>query len=103
MANFLIVDGGNRKIWKRLGMQLQCQGHRVRLATSNSPALRLLARDGFHVVAVNSFIAERNYYEFLREVKGVEPDEVIVVTAEVNRLQLVSDALTKGGSDLADY
>jgi two-component system, NtrC family, response regulator AlgB len=103
MANFLIVDGGNRKIWKRLGMQLQCQGHRVRLATSNSPALRLLARDEFHVVAVNSFIAERNYYEFLREVKGVEPDAVIVVTAEVNRLQLVSDALTKGGSDLADY
>jgi CheY-like chemotaxis protein len=39
MAKLLVVDDRNRKIWKRLRMRLESQGHRIERVTNGSLAL----------------------------------------------------------------
>jgi NtrC-family two-component system response regulator AlgB len=103
MAKLLVVDDRNRKIWKRLRMRLESQGHRIERVTNGSLALKLLARDGFDLVSSDCRIAEANDFEFLREVRRVEPDAPIILTAEVDGLRQVSNALPAGGCDYVDY
>ena len=101
MAKLLVVDG-NRKMWKRLRTRLESQGHRIERVTNGSLALKLLARDGFDLVLSDRRIAEANDFEFLREVRRIEPDASIILTTEVDELRQVSNALP-GGCDYVDY
>jgi len=103
MAKLLVVDAGNRKIWKRLRTRLESQGHRIERVTNGSLALKLLARDGFDMVSSDRRIAEANDFEFLREVRRIEPDASIILTTEVDELRQVSNALPASGCDYIDY
>jgi len=71
--------------------------------TNGSLALKLLARDGFDMVSSDRRIAEANDFEFLREVRRIEPDASIILTTEVDELRQVSNALPAGGCDYIDY
>jgi two-component system, NtrC family, response regulator AlgB len=103
MAKLLVVDDRNRRIWKRLRIRLESQGHRIERVTNGSLALKLLARDGFDLVSSDCRIAEANDFEFLREVRRIEPDAPIILTTEVDGLRQVSNALPPGGCDYIDY
>src|ERR1700730_9979682 len=103
MAKLLVVDDRNRKIWKRLRMRLESQGHRIERVTNGSLALKLLALDGFDLVSSDCGIARANGFEFLREVRRIEPDAPIILTTEVDALRQVSNALPTGGCDYIDY
>jgi NtrC-family two-component system response regulator AlgB len=103
MAKLLVVDAGNRKIWKRLKIRLESQGHRIERVTNGSLALKLLARDGFDMVSSDRRIAEANDFEFLREVRRIEPDASSILTTEVDELRQASNALSAGGCDYIDY
>jgi NtrC-family two-component system response regulator AlgB len=71
--------------------------------TNGLLALKLLARDGFDLVSSDCRIAEANDFEFLREVRRIEPDAPIILTTEVDGLRQVSNALPPGGCDYIDY
>jgi NtrC-family two-component system response regulator AlgB len=103
MAKLLVVDDRNRKIWKRLRMRLESQGHRIERVTNGSLALKLLAQNSFDLVSSDGRIAQANDFEFLRAVRRVEPDAPIILTAEVDGLRQVSNALPGGGCDYVDY
>jgi two-component system, NtrC family, response regulator AlgB len=103
MAKLLVVDGGNRKIWKRLRIRLESQGHRIEQVIKGSLALKVLARDGFDVVSSDRRIAEANDFEILREIRRIEPDASIILTTEIDGLRRISKALPTGDCDYIDY
>jgi NtrC-family two-component system response regulator AlgB len=103
MAKILVVDDRNSRRWKTLGTRLQSQGHRIKRVTNRSIALKVLARDGFDAVSSDRQIAETNDFEFLREVRRIEPDASIIITTDVDELRQVSNALPPGACDYVDY
>jgi DNA-binding NtrC family response regulator len=103
MAKLLVVDDRNRRIWMGLRIRLESQGHRIERVTNGSLALKLLALDGFDLVLCDCRIAQASGFEFLREVRRIEPDAPIILTTEVDRLRKVSNALPAGGCGYIDY
>ena len=72
-------------------------------ARNRSVALKLLARDGSDVIVCDDRIAEKNDYEFIREVRRIEPDTSIILTTEVDAFRQASNALSAGGRNCLDY
>jgi NtrC-family two-component system response regulator AlgB len=103
MAKLLVVDDRNRSTWKRLRIRIESQGHRIERVTNGSLALELLALDGFELVLSDCRIAQANDFEFLREVRRLEPDAAIILTTEVDALRQLSNALPTGGCGYIDY
>jgi NtrC-family two-component system response regulator AlgB len=103
MAKLLVVDDGNREVWKRLRARLESRGHEVERVTSGSPALKLLARNGFDVVFSNRRIAEGSDYKFLREVRRIKPNASIVLTTEVDAIHQASNGLFASDCKYIDY
>jgi NtrC-family two-component system response regulator AlgB len=103
MAKLLVVDDRNRPIWRRLRIRLESKGHKIERVTNGSLALKLLALDLFDLVLSDCRIAEANEFEFLREVRRIEPDAPIILTTEVDSFRKVSNALPAGSSDYIDY
>jgi CheY-like chemotaxis protein len=79
MAKLLVVDDRNRRIWMGLRIRLESQGHRIERVTNGSLALKLLALDGFDLVLCDCRIAQASGFEFLREVRRIEPDAPITL------------------------
>jgi NtrC-family two-component system response regulator AlgB len=98
MAKVLIVDG-NRKIWKRLRTRPEFQGNGVERVTNGSQALKLLARDDFDLVLSDRRVAEADAYEFLREVRRIVPDALIIIASEDDRSRPASNIMSTGVCD----
>ena len=103
MAKLLAVYESNREAWKRLRARLESLGHKFERARNRSVALKLFARDGSDVIVCDDRIAEKNDYEFIREVRRIEPDTSIILTTEVDAFRQASNALSAGGSNCVDY
>jgi two-component system, NtrC family, response regulator AlgB len=103
MAKLLVVDDHNRRVWKKLRIRLEAQGHRIERVTNGSLALKLLALDGFDLVSSDCGIARANDFEFLREIRRIAPDAPIILTTEVEALRQVSNALPEGIRNHVDY
>jgi two-component system, NtrC family, response regulator AlgB len=98
MAKLLIIDG-NRKIWRMLRIRSECQKHLVERVSSGSQALKLLARDEFDLVLSDRRIAESNGYEFLREIRRIVPDTLIILTSEDDGPGQASNTVPAGVCD----
>ena len=81
MVKLLIVDA-NHWIWKKLRTLHESSMHRVKYVPNKPQALRLLPKSDFGLVLSDRHIAEPNGYEFLREIKRVAPDALIILVSE---------------------